>query len=1215
MKVNVLAQKIGFGFLFFCILTSSSFALRLTDLSDGKTEDQLKGLVEETVVDPAATRGLVTDIREPVIEAITIQNNKETDGASLALHGKELLPTNGRVTVSFVTLNGQGSVSAFSYSSKSLLLFPLPKNVISGDVVVSATGENQQTKKSKPFYFEYHPPEILFVTGKDGFGPGKTIQVWGNYFDGVYFRDGGKSKMAEMRSGVLKGGDDVSVKGNLSMVELTLPIKNYNKKFWIERNCDAKGENCLKSNEIDFSSMIHPLITELQIDYQNWEGTLYGENFPEDESVVSLTFGDKRPSLSSYSSKENKLTFPLPCPLPGRAVVRLNYKTIKSNPLLFVVEDAPVILSSSVAPSENIGTMHYEVSVNERLDIPKQSQCTKDRTIFVGGREYALRKYGGKYLSGDVSESAIPASANMSVVFQGIESNIIPFEKKKFTRTPHIYRIESKYGFRPGAPFQIFGRNFGNSYKSCDSGVGTINGPAVYSEDRYKVRIGTDSNGDPIYDQRCDRIPPTVKPERIDAQFASLAYGERTGVSDSSLSFSISGVTSNSLKIHFGDKSEKIVQAAPEISAIEYPEGHLPGDHIILRGNEFGKGAKHNVVSFGNKKVLPVGSNNRGTELTVKIPKGAKSGSITVFRKTPHPQTSSPYEVIISPHPEKKAIFSFAEKDDAIVELEDAEKPFSFPAIKYVNSIGDLQVNNFRLEIKWVDGDPEDIHALKNAKIPPFGVFTLKRNGEAVSEQEVAHYSGKNITLNFPPFVIPLTQGESDSLTVETTLLPFATKGSKFQMIFSPQKKRDLTLLNIDSNTGIYAQPKESISSASFTIHTNAFSTCIDVDTGGTHCREYDERIKQNQTYSQSKKTSKTSRTVEKTLSRREKVEQILARQQKEKERRVREIFHEKEKTEETRIKKVIENKSEKLLTLAERMTQKYGKEKGNQILSILQKQHSLSQNRMKGSPSYIREQNAIQKAKDEEKKIRQKIVQKTEKLYSRLRNYRRDSDRDGLTDAEELLMGTDPDRTDTDRDGYSDFIEVEFGISPLEKNPKKIFSDISSAGTAASEISRLYFLGILDGFSDGTFRPNDSVTRSAFVVFVSRIFSNPDTSRVPSDVYQDVTRNDWFASDLIAAEKSGIDIDIQNNSFRPYQPITRQVACEMISPFLSGKVKDELVYEDVDPKYKESMRLCLSKKILHTRENEEGEMISGGREDLTRAEMAVLLYRTIFAR
>ena len=45
---------------------------------------------------------------------------------------------------------------------------------------------------------------------------------------------------------------------------------------------------------------------------------------------------------------------------------------------------------------------------------------------------------------------------------------------------------------------------------------------------------------------------------------------------------------------------------------------------------------------------------------------------------------------------------------------------------------------------------------------------------------------------------------------------------------------------------------------------------------------------------------------------------------------------------------------------------------------------------------------------------------------------YETDSDQDGLTDAQELALGTDPQSVDTDGDGRADLEELQSGHSPL---------------------------------------------------------------------------------------------------------------------------------------------------------------------------------------
>ena len=52
---------------------------------------------------------------------------------------------------------------------------------------------------------------------------------------------------------------------------------------------------------------------------------------------------------------------------------------------------------------------------------------------------------------------------------------------------------------------------------------------------------------------------------------------------------------------------------------------------------------------------------------------------------------------------------------------------------------------------------------------------------------------------------------------------------------------------------------------------------------------------------------------------------------------------------------------------------------------------------------------------------------------------YQRDSDQDGLTDAQELALGTNPLSADSDGDGRSDLVEIEEGTNSLEKDLQDI--------------------------------------------------------------------------------------------------------------------------------------------------------------------------------
>jgi hypothetical protein len=76
------------------------------------------------------------------------------------------------------------------------------------------------------------------------------------------------------------------------------------------------------------------------------------------------------------------------------------------------------------------------------------------------------------------------------------------------------------------------------------------------------------------------------------------------------------------------------------------------------------------------------------------------------------------------------------------------------------------------------------------------------------------------------------------------------------------------------------------------------------------------------------------------------------------------------------------------------------------------------------------------------------------------------DSDGDGLTDEEELALGTDPFNPDTDGDGVSDYLEVIFGTDPLDPND---FPSLPAFGVPGAAIL-IFMLSLVTSLAIGGF-------------------------------------------------------------------------------------------------------------------------------------------------
>ena len=113
-------------------------------------------------------------------------------------------------------------------------------------------------------------------------------------------------------------------------------------------------------------------------------------------------------------------------------------------------------------------------------------------------------------------------------------------------------------------------------------------------------------------------------------------------------------------------------------------------------------------------------------------------------------------------------------------------------------------------------------------------------------------------------------------------------------------------------------------------------------------------------------------------------------------------------------------------------------------------------------------------------------------------------------------------------------------------------FSDVSADKWYNNAVSTLCHMGVLGGYSDGTFRPNAPITRAEFAK-IAVSFSQANGSAVYS-YFTDVKTTDWFAPYVTAAKDSGLIEGYSDGSFKPENRITRAEACTIVNRVLGRK-------------------------------------------------------------
>ncbi|MDF2379665.1 MAG: S-layer homology domain-containing protein [Candidatus Gracilibacteria bacterium] len=139
--------------------------------------------------------------------------------------------------------------------------------------------------------------------------------------------------------------------------------------------------------------------------------------------------------------------------------------------------------------------------------------------------------------------------------------------------------------------------------------------------------------------------------------------------------------------------------------------------------------------------------------------------------------------------------------------------------------------------------------------------------------------------------------------------------------------------------------------------------------------------------------------------------------------------------------------------------------------------------------------------------------------------------------------------------------------IRVIVNNKSTDFRDLASAPGFQNYIYDLYHISAMQGYDDGTMRPNRSVNRAEFLklLFSTLNYDIPDTTY--SARYPDVIPTDWFAPFVYQADVLGVIKGYPDGKFHPERTINLAEALKILVQFTDIEVKDslEVVFGDVD--------------------------------------------------
>ena len=123
-------------------------------------------------------------------------------------------------------------------------------------------------------------------------------------------------------------------------------------------------------------------------------------------------------------------------------------------------------------------------------------------------------------------------------------------------------------------------------------------------------------------------------------------------------------------------------------------------------------------------------------------------------------------------------------------------------------------------------------------------------------------------------------------------------------------------------------------------------------------------------------------------------------------------------------------------------------------------------------------------------------------------------------------------------------------------------FTDVAPDAWYATAVNTLASLGIVTGYGNGQFGPDDSITRAQFTTIAMR-FANLDTSG--ENIFTDVSEDDWFYEFVVGAIKYGWIGGYPDGRFGPNDTITRAQVTTIVNRMLGRSADEDYVERNIE--------------------------------------------------
>ncbi len=177
-------------------------------------------------------------------------------------------------------------------------------------------------------------------------------------------------------------------------------------------------------------------------------------------------------------------------------------------------------------------------------------------------------------------------------------------------------------------------------------------------------------------------------------------------------------------------------------------------------------------------------------------------------------------------------------------------------------------------------------------------------------------------------------------------------------------------------------------------------------------------------------------------------------------------------------------------------------------------------------------------------------------------------------------------------------------------------FDDVTGAHWAAEMIEELCLKGYINGYPDGTFKPDNNITRAEMTKILVKVQgleeADPDMPQ-----FKDVNPSDWYYGYIEAAARAGLVKGYETGEFRPNQKITREEIAALICRAM-GKESEAASLANVRTEFTDDQDIAAWARGYVVIEFREGivngypDQSFGPKKNATRAEVCAMVFRYI---